>query len=217
MKGIVGRWTSIKLCSLFCVFLSLSVQANEGFDQQNVHTTRFESHVDSSISVDEFGDSINPLSGELAFRVTDISLPGNSHLPVSVTRRLSDIAAAAKGNPGRGPNLGPFSIEVPYVTTQVFNPAATSLTADGSPGVKLGWHANRCDQLSLPSFESKSVEFNEQFYSTISWDWHFYADFFHGVTLFAPGSWGEQLMYPSEAIGNLNVLVHQMGGRVFEE
>ena len=37
------------------------------------------------------GDAIDPHTGSLQFKQTDISLPGNSHLPVELTRQRNKI------------------------------------------------------------------------------------------------------------------------------
>jgi len=43
-----------------------------------------------TLTTDLFGDKIDPSSGSIAFEQTDISIPGNSSLPVAITRTLSD-------------------------------------------------------------------------------------------------------------------------------
>jgi RHS repeat-associated protein len=44
----------------------------------------------TTLTTDLFGDSIDPSSGSISFQQTDISIPGNSGLPVNITRTLSD-------------------------------------------------------------------------------------------------------------------------------
>ncbi|TQV87929.1 RHS repeat-associated core domain-containing protein [Aliikangiella coralliicola] len=43
-----------------------------------------------TLTTDLFGDQIDPSSGSVSFSQTDISIPGNSGLPVTITRTLSD-------------------------------------------------------------------------------------------------------------------------------
>ena len=43
----------------------------------------------SAVGPEGFGDSVSLYNGALSFSVTDISVPGNSALPVALTRTLS--------------------------------------------------------------------------------------------------------------------------------
>ena len=43
-----------------------------------------------TMTTDLFGDKIDPASGSVSFEQTDISIPGNSGIPVTITRTLSD-------------------------------------------------------------------------------------------------------------------------------
>ena len=67
-----------------------------------------------------FGDSINNYTGRTEFSVTDVSLPGNSGLPVAFARRYQFERWVAPGENGHRPAwmLGPLSdwdIDLPYM------------------------------------------------------------------------------------------------------
>jgi len=60
------------------------------------------------------GDQVNYYNGQLSFTVTDIDLPGNSALPVRLTRTLS--AADPGKTSSQAPNqAGGWDIELPYI------------------------------------------------------------------------------------------------------
>lgn len=54
-----------------------------------------------TLGADLFGDKVNLYTGTVEFIQTDVSLPGNSALPVSVGRRLATGGEALKGGPSR--------------------------------------------------------------------------------------------------------------------
>jgi RHS repeat-associated protein len=58
------------------------------------------------------GDSINLSTGGLQFEQVDVSLPGNSHLPVEIRRRL---------DPGRalGGDFGDWKLAIPTISTKI--------------------------------------------------------------------------------------------------
>jgi len=57
-----------------------------------------------------FGDNVDIDTGALSFQHTDISLPGNSDLPVALTRQLS---RATVGD--IGPGIGGWKFAVPHI------------------------------------------------------------------------------------------------------
>lgn len=62
------------------------------------------------LSADLFGDSVNFYTGGLTFRQTDVSLPGNNSLSVSVGRRVSAGAQVEAGRP-----FGRWELDVPHI------------------------------------------------------------------------------------------------------
>lgn len=64
----------------------------------------------AKIGTDLFGDQVNLYSGRLEFAQTDISLPGNNALPVSVGRRL---VAGERGMGQR--HFGRWDLEIPHL------------------------------------------------------------------------------------------------------
>jgi RHS repeat-associated protein len=75
-----------------------------------------------------FGDNVNLYNGALSFSVTDIDLPGNSGIPVSLTRTFS-VGAYPIGKPMDGA-FGDWDIDLPRIEG-VYGPT---------------WTANRCSQ-----------------------------------------------------------------------
>lgn len=95
-NGLVGR-------KIFTLILALGMATNAYGDtgygvMEGDRTLLFEheayiaslegQHLESMGAVD-FGDTIDPRTGELSFRHTDISIPGNFDLPVEFTRYIN--------------------------------------------------------------------------------------------------------------------------------
>ncbi|GAB2505980.1 wall associated protein [Lysobacter humi (ex Lee et al. 2017)] len=78
---------------------------------------------------DLFGDHIDLATGALQFSATDAVLPGNSALPVAVTRKFD---ASSKGLPGAV--FGDWQIDIPNIS------GLFSVT----------WHNDRCDKAEPP-------------------------------------------------------------------
>jgi hypothetical protein len=103
--------------------------------KKQVQTTQQISPLDSGM----FGESISLYNGATSFSVVDIDLPGNSALPVRLTRRMEiDIQPQ-----GSGPaydtllrGIGNWQVEVPYMAATY--PQAT------------GWSSSRCTGGSVP-------------------------------------------------------------------
>ena len=76
----------------------------------------------SALGSELFGDQVSLYTGQTAFRHVDIDIPGNSALPVQLSRRyaiatlVSDQLFDARGGPGNPyGGLANWDIEVPYV------------------------------------------------------------------------------------------------------
>ena len=89
-----------------------------------------------------FGDSLSLFNGKTTFSVTDIDVPGNSTLPVQLTRYFDveiSPAGAFTWNPILG-GAGGWTVDVPYVTG-MFAPVS-------------GWASNRCSGTPIPTVSS---------------------------------------------------------------
>lgn len=88
----------------------------------------------AALSADNvFGDSLDLYSGTLSFTSTDVSIPGNSKLPVAVTRKFT-----VTNREGYSEHSYPFAdweLDIPHVSG-VFAPS---------------WHDDRCDRAKPPS------------------------------------------------------------------
>ncbi|MDE2628029.1 MAG: hypothetical protein KGL99_12825, partial [Burkholderiales bacterium] len=87
------------------------------------------------------GDGINEYNGSLEFNNTDVSLPGNSALPVMIGRRLT----TASNQPGLvGGLFGDWDLDVPHLETAAgaewygFDPATSA------------YDQKRCSHMALP-------------------------------------------------------------------
>lgn len=154
------------------------------------HPRTYEPSKVEPLNANVLGDSINPLDGQLSFSATDVSLPGNSHLPVEFTRRLSGFFSASAAE------FGFWRLNLPSIETMTFvdepiDPSNTRL--NGIPN--FDWHDNRCDRFSLPSFrvDHWAIE------NDMLLGWQLLAKrrsetYFNGLTLNAPGAWGEKIL-----------------------
>ena len=138
------------------------------------------------------GDTINPIDGRLSFQQTDISLPGNSHLPVEFTRKFSGFFKTGAYE------FGEWRLNIPSLETMVMNPDYT-LPADhrltSHPSMKLGWHNDRCDTLMPPNFHYMYQNSADPDGAPNHQTKYKYSNlYFAGITLNAPNSWGEQLL-----------------------
>jgi RHS repeat-associated protein len=134
----------------------------------------------STLGPDLFGDKVNLFNGSLQFEHTDLEVPGNSSIPVALTRRYS---------PGRLPYVrgvfGDWDLHIPRITGSFSEQGWVT----GSGGV------NRCTGYSAPAAVvvgggSGPVGFQ-------------YNQFWHGTTLDVPGQSADELLsrapaYPAQ-------------------
>jgi RHS repeat-associated protein len=138
----------------------------------------------SALDENLFGDMINHYTGRTDFSVTDVSLPGNSALPVAFARRYQLDRWVAPGENGHRPSwkLGPLSdwdIDLPYMHGRF------PLSPQYSP--RLGWQTStagmRCSQPSkshaAPTVTSGYVP----------------EDFWFGNSLYIPGKGDQELLF----------------------
>jgi YD repeat-containing protein len=119
---------------------------------------------------DLFGDKASLYNGSLEFEQTDTALPGNSALPVALTRRFS---------PGRNPQvrgqLGDWDLALPHIGGSFSQPGW--VTQGGGP--------NRCSGYSAPpAYSDNGVGFD----SSVYWQ---------GTTLNVPGQGAQELLLRS--------------------
>ena len=85
----------------------------------------------TALGPDLFGDKVNLYTGDLEFVQTDVSLPGNNALPVSVGRRLR-----TGQYPTDGTLFGRWDLEIPHL--------------HGIFAKSTGWPAARCSAFGAP-------------------------------------------------------------------
>jgi RHS repeat-associated protein len=66
----------------------------------------------TALGEDMFGDEINYFNGTTSFKVTDVSIPGNSRLPVAIGR----THAVGEQRPDGAGLFGEWDLDIPYMT-----------------------------------------------------------------------------------------------------
>ena len=120
---------------------------------------------------DLFGDRVNLFNGALEFEHTDLSLPGNSQLPVALVRRYG----AGKALSIRG-QFGDWDLEAPRI--------------GGTFSMQYGWvtnsqGGNRCSGFSMPPGLAYFIE----------------TDYWRGTHLHVPGHGGQEVLRRSATYG----------------
>lgn len=124
-----------------------------------------------------FGDSINNYTGALSFAVTDVSLPGNSQLSVSVARRFDPNDVRSRGGRFRsGHVFDDWDLDIPHM--------------HGVFAGTVGWQAGptpglRCDQPNASLAPPPAV-------NGFSAD-----DYWQGNQLYVPGQGDDEIQYLS--------------------
>ncbi len=160
---------------------------NPSIEAVYTHSREVEPSKITPFSANILGDSINPLDGQLSISQTDISLPGNSNLPVEFTRRFSGFFNASSYEFGRW-RLNLPSLETMSYSDEWFDPRQVRLTGAS----KFDWHDNRCERLVSPDFSVRTFSIDSgllQLYALRRG-----SKYFKGLTLNAPGAWGEKIM-----------------------
>jgi len=91
-----------------------SYSSVDGYEEygQRIH----DSETISPLGDEFFGDSVNLYNGQTSFEVTDVSIPGNSALPVALSRSLAITDRRQMPVNGDGlQGFGDWSFDVPYV------------------------------------------------------------------------------------------------------
>jgi RHS repeat-associated protein len=122
-------------------------------------------------SLDEglFGDTVNMYNGRLDFVQTDVSLPGNNRLPVSIGRRVT-----AGENPLDGRPFGRWELDIPHI--------------HGMFAANDGWKDPDGGVLRCSNFGPPPLAFGTN--GTSYWDAH---EFWQGSFIYVPGA-GDQRM-----------------------
>ncbi|NOK35578.1 RHS repeat domain-containing protein [Corallococcus exercitus] len=124
----------------------------------------------TAIGTDLFGDQVNLYSGRLEFTQTDVSLPGNSKLPVAVGRRLITSIPGLSARP-----FGRWLLDIPHIR-------GTFSTRDGWKAAD-GTYA-RCSSFGAPP---PALGANN------SGHWE-PEEFWQGNSLYIPGEGEQQLL-----------------------
>ncbi|AZZ97488.1 RHS repeat-associated core domain-containing protein [Pseudoalteromonas sp. R3] len=102
-----------KHCSSLLLSVSLSitsVYADEYILEQDTKSRALSVNAASSE-----GDAYDPISGTISFAVTDISIPGNSSLPVELKRVHSPFSFMNALGDVRNTGMGTWLLDVPYI------------------------------------------------------------------------------------------------------
>ncbi|MEJ7804945.1 MAG: RHS repeat-associated core domain-containing protein, partial [Telluria sp.] len=134
----------------------------------------------AKIGTDLFGDTLNMYQGRVTFTQTDVSLRGNSMIPVQVGRRLTPGGSSMYSD-NTGKAFSNWSLDMPYVYG-VFSDRAgwTVWTAEGES------QQARCSQFGAPA----PVYSGESFEG---------AEFWQGNFMYIPGHGEQQLLRRDEA------------------
>jgi RHS repeat-associated protein len=134
-----------------------------------------------TLGTDLFGDKINFHNGALEFSQTDVSLPGNNKLPVSIGRRL---VTGGRGTEAQG-LFRNWDLEIPHIHGMFF--AGHGWLSRLSSGT------DRCTSFARPP-EVYQVNSNNRFRAT---------EFWNGNLLYVPGV-GDQEMLKRAASNTAN-------------
>lgn len=174
----VRRWISIGLAALACV--SLPAHSQTRSVPEDFSTQMSGSDQPASLGPDLFGDRTDLYTGATSFFVTDVSLSGNSDLPVALQRSLE------ASDSGLGENA-PFQLPDSFMTwTRYEVPYLSGVYADGwvsSAGITTPSN-QRC---SLTNGPPEIID-GKGLYG--SWE---AGEYWHGNHLYLPGG-GSQMM-----------------------
>jgi len=170
MKGIRKPVGSLRMlgiaASMLCVLSAHEARATSaGVDPYFDYRKRTDASAQvGALSDSLFGDQVNLYDGSTSFVVTDIDIPGNNALPVSLSRRLAIENEPETRFPydPRLRGLGNWDIDVPYMTATL--------------GADTGWSTQPCTYGGgMPTI---TVGPNGKFHRWEVW---------HGVTINVPG------------------------------
>lgn len=130
-----------------------------------------------------FGDQTSLYNGATEFDVTDIDLPGNSHLPVRLSRRL--VVDDRRLDPGNLGGFGDWDVEVPYIDGSFVDLYGWTILAAGG-----GQSYSRCSLTMAPytALNSSTGIVPSAF------------NFWDGDQLHIPGETSEELLANTESM-----------------
>ena len=141
----------------------------------------------TTLGMDLFGDKVNLYMGGLEFVQTDVSLPGNNSLPVSVGRRLT---TGGRGNEGTG-QFNEWDLEIPHI--------------HGMFSARYGWTKNdvngqasalRCSNFGAPPDVMASNPVSSLRFRSV--------EYWQGNHLYIPGIGGQEILKRNVS-GNPNI------------
>ena len=140
MQRVFGRYSRMAMAVLIAFSM---VTAPYGYSQHNVssglrrllldheaYIADIDSEKFAGNGLGDFGETINPDTGELSFRHTDIHLPGNSDFEIAYTRYISsdpdrpNFHGNASSTSSRG--MGNWSSDFPYIVLPSINSNGTA-------------------------------------------------------------------------------------------
>jgi RHS repeat-associated protein len=134
-----------------------------------------------------FGDSINGYSGAVEFSITDVDLPGNNSLSVSVRRKFAPQETWEKYIRQRSNGMfGEWELDIPHMQGVFARPS----------GYLAGWQTSgsspdtRCAESNL----ANSTPPQQGYYSP--------EDYWHGNHLYLPGSGSSEIFHLSDSSTN---------------
>jgi RHS repeat-associated protein len=140
-----------------------------------------------------FGEQVDMYTGQTEFGATDISIPGNSALPVHLGRRLTISESDRYGHIG---GFGNWDLDVPTITGN-FGVAGWVVSNNASPNrcsvPQVPLNATDVDlQVAQPPTENDYMPLG-QYYVYPS------GDFWHGYHMYVPGSGSQELLVNTSA------------------
>lgn len=130
------------------------------------------------LGADLFGDSVNLYAGTLSFSATDVSVPGNFALPVSIGRRF-----AVAGGASIFEHFGDWELDIPHMSGTYA--AGWINSASGND------RFHRCSRFEAPPTAAGSTS-NGGFFEPY--------EFWHGVYLSIPGGGREEVLSRDAAL-----------------
>ncbi|AIY67425.1 RHS repeat domain-containing protein [Pseudoalteromonas piratica] len=142
------------LITLFLSFSNFSVSSQLKDYAYNYNDSKPVRENITSFTTEVLGDKIDVTSGSLNFSVTDLNLPGNFNIPVSVTRMLNGGEDWATGTR----EFSNWSLEIPHIKTNY-------LTEKNGDVRTSAW--------ALGEYCSKKQNINPDFDTIVEGSWYF--------------------------------------------
>ncbi|KAF1706321.1 RHS repeat protein, partial [Pseudoxanthomonas sacheonensis] len=173
----------VSVAALACAILSseLSAQTAVEYGEKSLNPYMHQQETFGPLNDGMFGESINLSTGGISFSQTDLSLPGNSALPVALTRRL---VVDGNKSPTHANDIdlwkdfafGEWELDVPYLSGTYSNTEGWTVDT-ATPNA-------RCTSpTSNAQYAPKLVSLNGAYFYSFS--------FWAGISLYVPGQ-GEQ-------------------------